>query len=316
MSNRAGSEVERRHVRRGVHLDHGDDCAWTLASQVDFDTEIARRGGAGLITTPKPTYLADVPPSNGTADAGVGLAPISELGFGWTFGGPAEGDTGGATVAGAAQWWTVAWAGALTRGAGGPPAGTTLDPETDLFRNGDRGLWAGSGSPGLKTFAAPGKLLVDLDLHRIALWVKPAETFDPAGSHVFFDVAADGASDHWNRIRVAYEAGDLIFRIADEAAEDRSAEVRATTALSTDVWHKIEALWAWTDPGQMALMLDGRLVGSYHPSGAEAESTGLPGEEWIARVGNYLEDADAEGVRDTKKSAIADPPPGPKTVYG
>ncbi|MFO7900358.1 MAG: hypothetical protein R6V58_15020, partial [Planctomycetota bacterium] len=185
-----------------------------------------------------------------------------------------------------------------------------------LFRNGDRGLYVASGSAGFKTFAARAELYVDILLRRFALWVKPAETFDPAGSHVFFDVAADGAADHWNRIRVAYESGELVFRIADETAEDRSAEVRATTALSTGVWHKIEALWAGADPGRMALMLDGRLVGSYHPSGAEAESTGLPDEEWIARVANYLEDADAEGVRETKKSAIADPPPGPKTVYG
>ncbi len=299
VSNPAGSVIDRRHIRRIVHLDHGTERTWTLDTQSDFDVHIAAHRRPGLITTPRPTYFAEVPPSELPGEAGVALAPVREPGPGWTFEGP--------TLAGAAQW---------NGAAGAPPPGIELDPEANLFRNGDRGLYAADGAAPFRTFATAADPDVGAGLRRIVLWVKPADTFDPDASSVFLDFAAEEADDHWNRIRVAYEHGSLVFRIADEAIEPRSAEVRADVQLESGVWHQVEALWAGMEHGRMALMLDGRLVGSYHPSGAEAEHTGLPGERWIARVANFLADADEAGVRDTKQSEIADPPPGPKTVYG
>jgi len=307
VNDAAGRELKRMRVRRIVALDRWAGSVWTLERQSDFDGAIVAGKREGLITRPGASYIAAVPPTDEPGGAGVSLGPVSEGGDGWGFDGP--------SLFGATNWHGA------SRGAATPD--TLLTPGEDLYKDGEKGIFIG-GSKGFRAFASPAPLLVDGTLRRILVWVRPAADFAYGADHVFFDSGltdlSDAADYHCNRILLAYSAsGKLIFRIGGEARENRSAEVRAPVTqaqFSAGVWHRIEAVWSGMDIGQMALVLDGALVGSYSPSGAEAEQTaspGLSGEKWIARVGNYLkQQGQADPVRDTQAGTTH----GPRSVYG
>ena len=302
-NDEAGREEKQVRVRRVVLIDHNASSPFELTAQVDFDREIRARGLRGLITTPNATYLADVSGSDDAAAGGVTLTPDDEGGKGWDF---------AVTLDGA----TNCWAGSAFFAP--PEKGTALVAGTDLYKDGDQGLFA---SKAFRAFAPPGTLRVDSGLRRLMMWVKPGAGF--GGDHVFFDTGQTGVTDlHFNRIRLEYRSGKLVFLIADQAGEERSARIEETIPAANlqGGWHKLEALWSGMSVNQMALMLDGRLIGRYHPQDAEAETTGLVDEQWVARIANYLTSQGAtppgSGVRDTEQTSITDPPAGPKTVYG
>jgi len=303
----AGREVKRMRIRRVVALDRGTNSAWTLERQSDFDEAIVARKLEGLITLPGASYVASVPASGAPGGAGVSLGPVSESGDGWGFDGPS-------------LFASTNWHGA-SRGAA--TFNTLLTPGEDLYKDGNKGIFV-SDTKEFRAFASPAPVLVDSTLRRILVWVKPAADFAYGADHVFFDSGltdlSDAAAQHLNRILLAYSSsGRLILRIGGEARENRSGELRAPVTaaqFSAGVWHRIEALWSGMDIGQMALILDGVLIGSYSPSGADAEQTaspGLSGEKWVARVGNYLkQEGETDPVRDTQVGTTS----GPKSVYG
>jgi hypothetical protein len=304
INDAAGRELRRMRVRRIVALESGSETAVTLDEQAEFDRAAQVSGSAGVITLPNPTYLGDVPPATGTDNVGLRLAPIVETDKGWGFDtGPLFGATTGV-------------------GLGDDPiaalGGITLTPGTNLYVNGDKGVLV-AGTDAVRVFAPPADLNVDGSTRRVMLWVKPTATFSYSAEHVFLDTGpAETADGDVNRIRISYSAaGKLVFKIADEADEPRSAEIQGAVSSATfarSSWHRIEAVWSGLDIGQMALMLNGRVIGGYSPSGSDAEQKASPsitGEEWVARVGNYIKTS-AGAARDTQIGATA----GPTSVYG
>jgi len=310
----AGNEVQRTRVRRAVALDRGQPGAWTIDSQEALDRAMAGRTAwsplahlvsrsKDLITRPGASFLFDVAPS-ADDDARVALAPLHEPGDGWTFRGP--------TLFGATNWSSPR----LVYGPAAP--GTAFTPGEDLYRDGQPGLFI-TGDTSFRCFAQPTGIDVDNDDTRsLIIWVRPSGFFNYGGEHIFFDTGPADSTEHRDRIRLSYAQGKLIFRIADSALEPRSAEVRATVGQSRferNAWHRIEAVWSGMDIGRMALLLDGKLIGSYDPSGGEAEDTASPAladEKWIARVGNYLtQQGEPGGVRGTQPGTSS-----PKSVYG
>ncbi|MFH1732334.1 MAG: hypothetical protein ABIF82_11890 [Planctomycetota bacterium] len=306
VNNAAGKEVQRMRVRRVISLERGETNVWEIASQGAFDREIAAGKLDGIITQPGASFLADVAPSGGTDDVGLTLAPVNE-GDGWSFNGP--------TLVAATNWQDI-----YPDGRVFCPAipGTALVPGDDIYRSGNPGLFV-TGTKAFRTFAQRTRLGVGGFNESLLVWVKPSGTFGYSSDHVFFDTGPGDASEHRNRIRLFYSSdGKLVFRIAGEAKEPRSAEVRATVgqgAFARETWHKIEAVWSGMDIGQMALLLDSRLIGSYSPSGGDAQDTADPAladEKWIARAGNYLkQQGEAGAVRGTQAGTDE-----PKSVYG
>ena len=309
VNNAAGKEVQRMRVRRVISLERGETNVWEIASQGAFDREIAAGKLDGIITLPGASYLADVAPSGGTNDVGLTLAPADEDGDGWSFSGP--------TLYGATNWWMDLGILGLSRSAP-PTLGTAFVPGEDIYRDGNPGIFV-TGTKAFRAFAQRTGLDVGGDTRCLLVWVKPSGVFGYGTDHVFFDTGPRDASEHRNRIRLFYSSdGKLVFRIADEAKEPRSAEVRATVgqgAFARETWHKIEAVWTGMGIGQMALLLDGRLIGSYSPSGGDAQDTADPAladEKWIVRVGNYLkQQGEAGAVRGTQAGTDE-----PKSVYG
>jgi hypothetical protein len=302
--DKSGSAVETVCVRRVIALEHGDNAVWSLDTQADFDRELAARAQDGLITFPEHSYLADIAPSREPLTEpghGLRLAPIIEPGYGWAFDGP--------TSLGMGDW------------VGTHRAPCTADASFDLAP-GTKGVLV-TDALGFRAFAAATSLAVDDGLRRLVAWVKPSDEADSSfaynAEHVFFETAGAG-SEHQNRIRLFYAAdGALVFRVADEAAEPRSAEVRAAISpaeFSRGVWHRIEALWSGMAIDRMALLLDGRRIGSYGPSGPDAERRAVPdldGERWIARVAHHLvQEGQADPVRDTQAGTTS----SPTSVYG
>ena len=302
VSDAAGNTVQKMHIRRIISLEHGGSSVWMIRSQEEFDRAVGWPGEvSGLLTLPGASYLEDVAPS-AAAESGVTLAPREEPVGGWSFNDP--------ILFGATNWAGV--------GYGPATPGTTLVPGEDIYRDGDPGLFI-TGTKAFRCFARPAELDTSGGTRSLLVWVKPDGIFSYNTDHIFFDTGPDDSTEHVNRIRLFWSAdGKLVFRISDEAKEPRSGEVRAVVgqaAFERETWHRIEAVWNGMDIGRVALLLDGRLIGSYSPSGDDAEATAAPalaGEKWIARVGNTLRQQDeADPVRGTQAGTNE-----PKSVYG
>jgi type II secretory pathway component PulK len=296
VNDAAGSETARKSVRRVVVVGETTDAGWTLDRQSQFDAIIKQRGLAGLLTTPQPTYIDSVAPSDQAGVAGVTLLPI-DRGF------------RGETLGRAAKIDTIV-----------PPVpGTSLTPGENFFLNGDPGL-AISGARSFLTYAAPMNLYSGGGVRRLELWVKPVEGFAYGGDHVFFDCGPTAAgTDHVNRIRLWWSGtGGLRFRVAGEAAEGRSSEIRATVApadFAVGSWHRIDAVWTGMDIDEIALFLNGTLIGTHAPDATAAVNAGPSaptGSKWLARVANYINKEGVGPCRDTQAGTTL----GPTSVYG
>jgi hypothetical protein len=300
VNDAAGSEVARRSVRRSVTVGGRAETGWLLNRQSRFDAAIAARGLDGLLTTPNASFIGTIGGSDEPDAGGVTLAPITmTAGSLWHFGGES-----------------------LRLAANGPTIAlpdAELRPGENFFVDGDRGI-AISGDGAFRAFAAPLGLAAGGTVRRLELWVKPADGFAYGADHVFFDCGPETVGmDHVNRIRLWWSStGELRFRIAGEAVEGRSSEVRASVApvdFEAGAWHRIEALWAGMNVGQMALLLDGRLIGTYAPAGTDAQDAGPgapAGSTWLTLVANYINKEGVGPCRETQAGTTL----GPVMVYG
>ena len=118
-------------------------------------------------------------------------------------------------------------------------------------------------------FYTEGNLLtrdVDLSPGVIQMWVMP-EWSDRSQDYYFLDMGED---EHQNRIAFFYEgnSSELVFRVADATFEKRSSEIRwkvNETIFANDVWYHITLCYAGTRYNEIAMLIDGKPVGSYHP---------------------------------------------------
>ena len=75
-----------------------------------------------------------------------------------------------------------------------------------------------------------------------------------------FDIKQD---DYENRLALWYNNGELVLSVCDATVEEKAAQIRAPVNLEAGVWYHIGAYWEGTKYAQLALLVDGRPVGSF-----------------------------------------------------
>ncbi|HIA28162.1 MAG TPA: hypothetical protein EYN79_08645, partial [Planctomycetes bacterium] len=110
----------------------------------------------------------------------------------------------------------------------------------------------------------------------VDFWYRP-QWGSRGGLHVIFDSVADPSRPLQNRVRLFFDGDDssLVLQVMDDALPSQipasgnqlpaAAEVRHRVTPQTfadDTWYHLTAVWKSTRPGDQALLIDRRLVGS------------------------------------------------------
>ncbi len=131
---------------------------------------------------------------------------------------------------------------------------------------------------------------LSVSMGQLEFWFKPMWNDTISRDYHFFDMASDEYKNRLslklNKLGIDSDLSPyLVMRITDtvrrdaepsEVAEAHISEVRVPVTagssltdklmLESNVWHHAKLMWKGTDYGQMAMFVDGRLVGSYWPS--------------------------------------------------
>ena len=91
----------------------------------------------------------------------------------------------------------------------------------------------------------------------VEFWIK----FDAIPFSAFlFDIKQN---DYENRLSLLYENNELVLSVCDATLERKASQIRAVVNFETGVWYHISSFWKGTKYAQLALLIDGRPVGSF-----------------------------------------------------
>ncbi|MEW6025978.1 MAG: hypothetical protein AB1599_01600 [Planctomycetota bacterium] len=69
--------------------------------------------------------------------------------------------------------------------------------------------------------------------------------------------------DYENRLALWYENNELVLSVCDATMDRKAAQIRALVSFTPDIWYHIGAFWHGTKYAQLALLVDGRPIGSF-----------------------------------------------------
>lgn len=92
----------------------------------------------------------------------------------------------------------------------------------------------------------------------VEFWLK----FDSGavGSATLFDI---NQSEYENRIGLLYGNNELVLSVCDAAVDGIAAQIRAPFIFEEEIWYHIGAFWKGTKYAQLALLVDGRPLGTF-----------------------------------------------------
>ena len=98
---------------------------------------------------------------------------------------------------------------------------------------------------------------LDIQPGGIEFWIKFNSI---SGLTNIFDIKQ---KDYENRLALWYENNELILSVCDATVEEKAAQIRASVTFEPSVWYHIGAFWQGTKYAQLALLVDGRPIGSF-----------------------------------------------------
>lgn len=297
-----GRELARYSVQQVVQVAPVGNLEIRIETQDDFERSIVGGNAHRVASFPNPTQASDIPPENVEVDAairlrrgrlGLATAEVSPANVSTSFVARFNGDLSRDTL-----WGDVGTRmpepDALTNVK--VLAGDDGDLEPEGIHVGVRELEDGTVEKRRLVYKARN----DEDLGNsnvphsgdyvrpfiLEMWVKldPKDKesgyhFDYSKDHFLFDLAED---TFVNRVALYYDstasdAGDLVLYVCDATLQQLSAQVRLKidTTTGNDVftfepqrWYHVACTVKGIGYNQMALLIDGKSVGSYEPSGA------------------------------------------------
>ncbi|MCK5579126.1 MAG: hypothetical protein KAI63_06355, partial [Planctomycetes bacterium] len=99
----------------------------------------------------------------------------------------------------------------------------------------------------------------DLDVNPggFEAWVKMSTVNDGL---YFMDIKQ---GEFQNRLSLQYTGGELVLSACDATVETKAAQIRAPMNFDADTWYHLGAYWKGTKYAQLALMVDGKSVGTF-----------------------------------------------------
>ncbi len=114
--------------------------------------------------------------------------------------------------------------------------------------------------PGLGYPTASAVITTTLDIQPggIEFWIKFNGNIPTPAN--LFDIKQ---ADYENRLALWYNNGQLVLSVCDATKEEKAAQIRAPFTFTPNVWYHIGAFWHGTKYAQLALLVDGRPIGSF-----------------------------------------------------